>query len=266
MKIHVVGFIFFAGILFLIMGCGDSPPLTNLNPGLGGDLAGYAYFIGPNGLESANDSGITVSVEGDSQATVTQSTGLWFISGLSNGYYNLDFSKPGYGLIKILGQKFVSGSLGYTVASVTLYPIPTFSVARLSDSNSLDSATGQGSVDFYGTFSRGLPNISNNGLAYIFFDTSAAVSSNPKNYLAYTFATNIVNPNDTITNFYVNVDTATFQNEQFKSGQTIYAVAYGGNNSATHENGIGYVDSTTGRYVFTGLDSIPSSIDSFSLP
>jgi len=98
-KTYAVVFFFSLGLLSLLMGCDDSTAVVNPYPQLATDIDGfaYAYAVDTAGVEVDVDTGITVSVEGDSLTAKTDSIGLWSIAGLSNGSYNLDFSKPGYG-------------------------------------------------------------------------------------------------------------------------------------------------------------------------
>jgi hypothetical protein len=264
-KTHAVIFFFSLGLLSLIMSCDDSTAVVNPYPQFANDIDGiaYAYSVDSVGNQIDIDTGITVSVEGDSLTAKTDSLGLWSIAGLPNGTYNLDFSKPGYGEKKLIGVPFVSSSTaGYFSGNITLYPIPTYSVAGITDSISISN----GYVYVDGTFSGALPS---HGYAegYVFFGTSSAVSSNPNNYLAYTYAgSNIYSCSNNLpsnSTFAVCSDTATFLNDGFKSGDTVYAIAYGGSDA---NNAVGYIDPATNKAVFTSLNPAPSNVVSFVLP
>jgi len=63
-------------IVSVITGCNDSPQTLALS----GDIVGYSTLYDLNENPIANDTGITVSVEGENHTTTTDSMGQWFCS------------------------------------------------------------------------------------------------------------------------------------------------------------------------------------------
>jgi len=239
---YSIAFAFMNATVSIITGCNDSPQTLALS----GDIIGSSVLYDIDGNQIANDTGITVSVEGENHTTTTNSLGQWDLVGLTTGTYNIDISKPGYGTRKILDFQFVGGGQA-DAGNVGLYQIPTYSVTKLSDT------TINGNVILNGTLSSPLP--TNLMVAYItvFFDTTSSVSLDPKNYLTWS------NINTIDTMFSEGV--ASLEKFGFNSGQTAYAIAYTSNISP-----MGYTDFATGNQVFTGLNPTASYVVSFKVP
>lgn len=252
MKNDAVTFLLFAGILAALTGCN----LNSSSDPLSGNMIGYVSLHDVNGYVVQEDTGIWVSVAGKVYTTTTNtdSAGEWEISGLTSGTYDISVSKSGYGTREALDFQFV-GVGQANIGTVTLYQIPLDSVTRLSDSVSASDGT----VFLSGTLAGTLPTEAGLARVYIFLGGDTAVSFDPQHYLNYTSANNTF----TSTTFSTSIsnDTMFLLNSGFRTGQTVYTVAYAGST-----NPIAYTDSTTNRSVFTGLNPSRSNIDSFVVP
>jgi len=242
-----VAFVFMNAIVSVITGCNDSPQTLALS----GDIVGYSTLYDLNENPIANDTGITVSVEGENHTTTTDSMGQWDLAGLTTGIYNIDISKPGFGMRKILDFQFVGGGQA-NAGTVPLFQIPTYSVTKLSDTILLEN-----NLVLSGTFSNPTPTNLVTAFAYVFFDTVSSVSSDPKNYL-YALGP-FSSPSDTT--FSQNLPLSYLQKSGFQSGQTVYMVAY-----ASSSNPVGYTDFASGNQVLTGLNPAASNVVSFIMP
>jgi hypothetical protein len=83
--------------------------LTNT---LTGTLHGTARVFGPYGLV-ADNSGITVAMEGTAISATTDSAGNWTMHNLPTGSYNIIYSREGFEPYRIFGYYFVAGADSY---------------------------------------------------------------------------------------------------------------------------------------------------------
>ena len=92
------------------------------------------------GSQPIDRSGVTVSIQGTSISTITDSLGQWTINGVPTGSYTITETKQGYGMTEQQGFQFVGGSaydlgtgseFGYesSVGSIPLVQPPNFGVA-----------------------------------------------------------------------------------------------------------------------------------------
>jgi hypothetical protein len=241
--------LFLIALALLLVACN----LDSQNLGLSGNMIGYVVLHDLNGFTLQEDTGITLAVEGGGYTIVTNtdSAGEWEIAGLTTGSYNIIVSKSGFGTYKLLDFQFAGGGQAH-IGTIDLYQIPPLSVTGLSDS------VADGALLINGSFSGTLPS-AQNAHAYVFLGKSPTVSSDPGTYLTYLPVENSSNGRTFSVNY--GNDTTRLLNAGFATGQTVYVVAYG-----SSFNPIGYIDSTTNRAVFTGLNPVPSNLDSFTVP
>ena len=237
-------------ILFMALpGCEEEGPQGPAGPVLSGDLIGYAILTDLSGSQLPDRSGVTVTAEGTNISDVSDSTGRWVLTNLPTGTYTIAYSKTGYGTRKGMGYQFVGG--GQTSYGTTyLYQIPGFTVTGLSATPSGDNVT----ISL--TLTGLLPTASR--YVQVFIGTSAAVSSDPKNYRS-TFSLGIAGTSTTFTGDIPSQ--SLFHSYGFSAGQTAYVVAYAmGSGSGS------YLDLETGRYWYSSLNPVPSNVDTVAVP
>jgi hypothetical protein len=233
-------------IVSLLSSC--KGPEGPAGPALTGDLVGYAYLYDVNGYRSADNSGITVAVEGTSISAVSTSDGRWVLSSLTTGTYTIVFSKGGYGTRKSVGIQFVGGGQA-NGGSWALYQIPAYTVTGLSATRST------GYVNIAGTLAGTLPT----GSRYprLFVGTSSTVSSDPNNNI-FSYSMYVSSTSTTLS---ASISTQYFNSYGIYAGQTVYMVAY----AESYYSGA-YVDLSTGGLYYPGLNPTPSNVVSVVVP
>jgi len=87
--------------LLFLLGCNSDPgPAGPERTGPFGEIVGKASLYSDNGIGLQDNSGITVSLEGNSYSTLTKSDGSWKLTEIPAGVYTLVFSKTGFFTIK----------------------------------------------------------------------------------------------------------------------------------------------------------------------
>jgi hypothetical protein len=223
---------------------GPTGPPGNAGPALTGNLKGHITLWDQfNGRILANQAGDTVSIDGTSLKTTTDSTGYYVFAGISTGTYNLTITKPGFGMMKSQNIEFVGG--GDTYRDARIGQPSTFNATGLADSVGATS----GNVTVYGT----VPTDPHGRSFIIYVGSSSAVSSNPTTFLYYN--TKNINPNVTKLSF--TIPLTDLQDAGFVTGASVYFAVYGINSG--FNNTSSYEDFPTGRTVFTGLSSTPAT-------
>ncbi len=90
---------------------------TTTSPGMTGSFAGMVMLSDTTGI-IADFSGTTVSIDGTSFITSTNSIGQWIISGVPEGQYNITASKPGFGTFHWYEQQLLNGTLNLQPAEL----------------------------------------------------------------------------------------------------------------------------------------------------
>jgi hypothetical protein len=225
---------------------------NNSNDGiLSGDLIGYVKLYEVDGTALANNSGVTVAVEGRNISATTDSTGRYVFTGLRTGTYNLTFTKSGYGTGKEIGYQFVGGGKVFHETS-SISKIPSFKITKLTASTNYSER-----ISFTVTLSGTLPS---KGAVAIFVGTTPSVSSDPANYIDYAII-NLYSSTSTSAN--TSIYTSNLASYGISKGQTVYITAY----SAPYNYYAGsYTDLATGRSIFPALDFTPSNVVSVVVP
>ncbi len=220
-----------------------------VGPILTGDLIGYSNLYDVYNNKEVSSSGITVTAEGSGVSAVSASDGRWVLSGLKTGTYTMAFSKAGYGTRKQQGYQFVGGGPTWWGNGTHLYRLPEYTVTGLT-------ATPSGTdVIVRGTVTGTLPTTIR--WVRVFIGTTAAVSSNP---IDYVFSVPPGAP-DTSTTFTTSISAQTLAANKFTSGQTAYFVAY-----AEAVTIASYLDLATNRYWYPNLNPTPSNVVSMVVP
>ena len=234
-------------------GCkGDTGPAGPVGPTLSGTLTGLVVLTDTNGVQPTNRSGISVSIDGTSLSTTTDSTGKWTFNSLSTGTYAITISKNNYGMTKRINFQFVGGGTTY-VGQDFLSAVPSFNISNLSYTAGNQFIDVKGNVNFTSAQTIGR-NI------FVFVGNSNLVSSSPGTYLGVfnAFA------NDTATTFTQRLTTANLNDLGIPTGSTAYINVY--SSSATLANSSRYADVVTGKFIYTSLGSTPSGPFSIVAP
>ena len=232
----------------MLPGCDTEGPQGPAGPNLTGDLIGFVTLTDLSGVQMSDRGGVTVSVEGSTISAVTDSSGRWVLRSLSMGTFDITFSKTGYGTRKSTGYQFVGGGQA-SYGTTSLSQIPGFTVTGLAATPSGDDVFL--SLSITGT----LPTANRN--VRIFVGTSAAISSNPENYLFVIWGI----LSSTSTTLSGSLPSQWFHSYGIPAGQTAYLIAY----ADGYDSGA-YVDPETGRYWYPNLNPIPSNIDTVAVP
>jgi len=246
-ELKIVYYLLFFTISTIILGCkGDTGPIGPGGPSLSGTITGLVNLIDTNGVQPANRSGISVSIDGTTKSAVTDSTGKWTINALTTGIYAITISKANYGMTKHINLQFVGGGTTY-IGEDVLSATPNFSVSNLSYTPGNQFVDVKGNLSYSSTQTIGRNVI-------LFIGNSSNVSSDPATYLG------VVNgfANDTATTFTQRITTATFNQLGIATGSATYIIAY--SSSAPAANSSRYTDIITGRFIYTSLGSSPSAV------
>jgi hypothetical protein len=115
-----------AFFVFIHLGCrGPAGPL------LTGNLEGSVILYHDYGAQFKNFSGVTVSLEGSSLSTQTDSLGWWTLTDVQTGTYSVCLKKDGFFTEKHYGIQFVGGGTYYLPDYDRLTELPTYSFTGL---------------------------------------------------------------------------------------------------------------------------------------
>ena len=232
----------------ILPGCDSDGPQGPAGPNLTGDLIGFVSLSDLSGIQSQDRSGVTVAVEGTGISAVTDSSGRWMLRNLPMGTYDIAFSKTGYGTKKSIGYQFVGGGQA-SYGTTSLSQLPGFTVTGLTATPSGDDIT----LSF--AITGALP--AANRHIRIFVGTSAAISSDPKNYRFVILGI----LGSTSTALSGSLPSQWFHSYGIPAGQTAYLIAY----AEGYDSGA-YIDPETGRNWYPNLNPIPSNIDTVAVP
>jgi hypothetical protein len=220
-------------------------------------VTGYVFYYDINGSRSSDNSGIAVSIEGDTVSTTTNSSGRWTISNLETGTYTFAFSKPGYGTMKVFGKNLAGGY--QSVDTMALYPIPQYTITI-----PVDSAPPAGGIYVYGIFHGTLPSAPG---FHMFFGKDSNVSADQATY-SYDYASSMTGAVESIP-FEVVFPNELFTQHGFASGDTVYVVAYTDYLIQLTYNSEGtakYLDMNTNKIVYPNINPAKSNVGHFVLP
>jgi hypothetical protein len=239
MKKSSVSFYASIAVIIILAGCKGTTGPTG--PSLTGSMTGFVTLFQSDGSGATDKSGVTVSIQGTSLSTATDSNGKWTISGLSTGTYTLMETKSGYGMSEQQGLQFVGGDVPDYIGKITMAQSPNFSVAidpinTFADSNALHIS-----------FSQSDAPIGQEVYVLIAVGTGTNVSAaDPTKYLysaIYLIGTAGVS----------NISEFTLQTAGLANGMVAYVVAY----PLSYFNGgseySSYLDHATGRTAYTSL-------------
>ena len=251
LRIQQLMFLFFA--IAVIYGCKKS-----VSPKIPMEVVtGYCYRYDIERIKSTDHAGITVSINGDSVSTTTNSNGSWIISDLKTGTYTFTFSNPGFGTMKVFGRRLIGGY--QSLDDVSLYPVPLYTITLSTDSVSSDGF----GVYLYGFFSGPVPLTP---CLHLFFGKNKNVSSDPAGYI-YDLAMDIEGALENV-EFEIVFPAEIFISNGFHAGDTAYVGAYTDCLLAQSYNSnakIFYTDPNTDQKIYPNLNPARSNILSFVL-
>lgn len=247
-RVHYVVSLF--SIVLFLSSCNSKGPTGPEGPKLKGDILGYVILVDADGSQPSNRGNVTVAVDGAGISTQTDVMGKFVLSSIETGTYTITYSKSGYGSSKTVQYQFVGGGQAL-ITNVFLCQPPSFKVSSLSALPSSNSVT------LTATLSEP---VNGQRRVFLFFGRSSEVSSNPANYeYSTSFSQTFTNGSYTFGYAW----TTTFRPAGFPSGSTVYIVAYGANEGFYNS---GYVDASTGHFIYSNLSAVASNIVSVTVP
>ncbi len=150
----------------LLSGCTttNTTDVTSVQPVSTGTMIGRVYLLEMDGTASASSAGATVGILGTTHKALTDSTGRFVLDSIPAGYYNLQFSKPGFTESITSPQPFVGADTMWGAANAVLYRInnwkTTLSQPTMTVENFENYGPGDTLVDtlFYLETAPGTPN------------------------------------------------------------------------------------------------------------
>ena len=112
-------------VLAALSGCSSSSsPSSTTSPGsLSGIVSLGREVSGSSPMRYVNSSGVTVSLDGTSISTQTDSSGYWKLTNVAGGNYDVTITKPGFGLTRIYGV-YIGGPGTAFIPRIALGEIP----------------------------------------------------------------------------------------------------------------------------------------------
>ena len=289
--------LFFALVL---ISCGAKTEVITYSTAEPGNVKGTVKLFDTNGVAISNASGVKVAMEGTSYSTLTAADGTWELVNVPAGTYpSLMYSKAGFPTYKSYQQTKANNIGAYIIGGggtqydgiQSFYQISNISVNLVlrgfedyKQVTQHDTIINANSFTVYDTLvitngqstfsSRVLDNPKNKFYNYygvLFFGKSSNIDpADPKTFLFEScVAQGIPNPNYiSQTDFSsgvanVNINKLFLQSAGFTSGETIYCVAYFGNQYIYNDY---YIDPATAMIIFPGFSPNHSEVKSFILP
>lgn len=235
---------------FLLASCGGEDPNDPGNR-LSGILSGDVELVDEYGLKLADYSGVSVSVEGTSYTTTTNSEGYWRFDELPAGTYILKFTREGFAENRLYNLQFVGGG-HYFIGKTRLLRLPTFSISslnayvtdtthdhyRTTTGDTIMTDTGKVVINrrdtigtvirqsvrrivFSGEIDQPIP-ADREGTIAIAIGTNASVSKENGRFREI-FLAKVYRPTNT---FYLTMGLGDLEQYSFGAGSVLYAVAY----------------------------------------
>jgi len=255
-------------VVFLLMGCNknDNPVSSDGTPIGPGSLTGTVSLFHYTGeIFTPDNSGVTVSLEGTKLSAVTDMSGSWTIKGLNdNTSYTVVYSKSGYNTYKQPALLYKLGVTDWSGGNIVFYRTPAYYYTQSTITSKFQVYAVPGYewmdhtyIEINGGFKTGTFNGPGEYYlrARVFISPTADVSSDPSKY-TFSAVSAITSPED-----YVDVDSITFHQNGFITGQQVYAVVY-----CEWYNAGSYADPVTGKNVYPALNPTPSNVVTIKIP
>ncbi len=232
-------------------------PTGPAGPSLSGTVSGFVTLIMANGDQPANRGGVAVTIDGSSRSATTDSSGLWLIPDLATGIYTLTYEKTGYGIAKSVQVQYVGGG-NRNIGNVNLCQPPAFGIDSVwtrmpkgGDSNSVYLAVQLASV------------VTGPYKVILFFGNEASVSWKPATYQASSPENMLFKDGVDSTSIRLQPINLATDGYPFNSGDTVYGAVYA---ATSGTNNSSYIDITTGKTVFTDIDTSGAKMILFVVP
>lgn len=252
------------GAALLLTGCkgkdGDPGPAGPAGQNLTGSILGFVNPVSEDGV-ALTKSGVTVTITSVTpQLTqTTDANGRYEFTNLRNGTYNISFSRPDLGLYKLFGYGHVGGDQPSVVGNTYLSGVSRTVVTNLTvASPRFDSQYGYHAL-FSGTVTNAA-SISPYRRVVIYGSTGPGTSATASTLIGDYFIYQGNGGSGSLAT--IQVSRGIFNAAGFASGSIINAIIYG----VPDYYNVSYMDPTTGRTVFSGLNPVGSQVVSFIVP
>ena len=210
-----------------------------------GSVGGYIRLYTEYG--DTNDyTGITVSIDGTSHITTTDSVGNWMINGVETGNKNLTFNKSGFSPFKETGVSISKNHTTY-LSYISLYKKPQFYVSNLN------AQLLAGKIRLTGYISSSPRNY---WWAHFFVSSDSNVMNTLSNFMYHNYTAYPTY----VYNFTRDISISEIYNAGITSGTKIYIIAY--SDYAEQK----YYDNTLKKDIYTSLSDVSSNKVSLVLP
>ena len=246
-------FIMIPIVALLLSSCGkrDNHDILTAAAPITGTMVGYVDLYDQYGDYLSNASGITVTLP-SGQSTMTDANGKYILSGIPIGYYNILFTKTGFGTAESTSQQILGSDTLFITGRKQMSQIPNFQASSIN----LGFSKNNVNLVITGTVNTTDPKVRR----LIFFaNDSSLVSANPSSY-KYTNTVNVLSDS---TNYSLSVPLSTLYAAGFGSGSTIYIAAYG---SAYQSGSSATFSSVYGRSQFNAISAATPPVASIKLP
>ena len=208
-------------------------------PILSGNIKGYVDLFDSYGDLATNASNVYVSVPGISAVDSTSTNGM-YTKNLTTGTYELDFTKSGYGAVKIISLNFVGGGTQYIANHIQMTQAPVYSLSAINSA----TVAGQNAITLTVT-----PSSADTKARKVicFIGTNSSVSYLPTNYTGFV----IVNIPANATSGTGSISTTIAYEAGIPSGSSVYIAAYP---IAVNNNASIYSDVSTGKTIYNNIN------------
>jgi len=243
---------------------GPTGPAGPSGQNLTGSVLGFVNPVSEDGVALAK-AGVTVTITSVTpQLTqTTDANGRYEFTNLRNGTYNLTFSRSDLGLFKMFGYGHVGGDQPTVVGSAA-GPTYLTAVSRTAISNlTVMSPRFDPQFGYYALFNGFVSNPVSlspyRGVA-IYGSTGPGTTSAIGTLIGRYFVYQGSGGGSSSTN--IQVSRADFTAAGFASGSTVSAIVYG----VPDYYNVSYIDTATGRTVFSGINPVGSQVVTFIVP
>lgn len=227
---------------------GAQGPQGATGPALTGNLKGFITHFDVSGSKiTTNLAGDTVSIDGGSQVSVTDASGMYSFSGLSTGVYNLTVKRAGYGMTKIQDAQFTGGGDTYRNAALSKLPVNNLITLTAVDT----VLAGVNLIRLRGTIPTST--LAQSIIVFAGLPGNSTVNSSTGNE-ANSYVFSVTAGTVTTTSFRKDIPTSDFYDLGYVSGNTVYFAGYtiGGNTNASSYN-----DLSNDKPIYTALGTLP---------
>jgi hypothetical protein len=217
-------------------------------PSLSGNLKGFVNHYDLSGAKiTTNLAGDSVSIDGTSNVSITDATGMYNFSGLNTGVYNLTVKRAGYGWTKLQDVQFTGGGDTYRNANISKVPTTNVNTFMTYDTtiNTINYVRIRGTVPS--------TNYTQSLIVYVGVPGKSTCNSATANQINQ-YVINIGPSTAATSSYSKNIPTQELYDVGYASSNTAYFSIYtvGGNTNASS-----YSDLSNNRPILTALGTAP---------